>query len=316
MSTYQTLSRFNLRLGATIIASALLLVACGERPPEKKATQVAAKVNGNEISVHQINFVTQRMPGVQPSQAEAIKRQVLASLVDQELAVQQALEAKLERTPEVMQAIENARREILARAYLDQVAGSRAAPAAEEIRKYYADNPALFAQRKIYQLEEVSFANSPAAIARVKELIAGGSKLAEIVAALKADGVQLGNEVVIKPAEQIPLEILPRIASAQDGRPLLIESTGRAVLLSVISSKAEPVDESKATGAIASFLVNSQKSEAARQALQQLRAKATIEYVGEFANSQPPAASEAAAPSKAVEGKTDAVITKGVAGLK
>lgn len=316
MSTYQTFPRLDRKLAATVIASAFLLVACGERPPEKKATQVAAKVNGNEISVHQINFVTQRMPGVQAAQAESVKRQVLEGLVDQELAVQQALEAKLERTPDVMQAIENARREILARAYLDQAGGAMTQPGVDEVRKYYADNPALFAERRIYQLEEVSFANSPAAIARVKELMAKGGKAADIVAALQADGVELGRAVVVKPAEQIPLEVLPRVAAAQDGRPLLIESTGRAVLLSVLSSKSEPVDESKATVAIASFLANSRKSESVRQALQQLRSKATIEYVGEFAGSQPPAPADAAVPAKAAEANKDAAITKGVAGLK
>ena len=85
---------------ATLVVSALALSACGERPPEKKvATQVAAKVNAGEISVHQINYVLQRTPAIPQAQIETAKRKVLESLIDQELAVQQALEAKLERSP-------------------------------------------------------------------------------------------------------------------------------------------------------------------------------------------------------------------------
>ena len=106
---------------SAIVLSTLVLGACGDRPPEKKAaSQVAAKVNDGEISVHQINFVLQRTPNIPAAKAEAAKRQVLESLIDQELAVQQAMEAKLERTPNVMQAIESARREILARAFIEQ----------------------------------------------------------------------------------------------------------------------------------------------------------------------------------------------------
>ena len=113
----------------SLVVAALAVSACGERPPEKKAaTQVVAKVNSGEISVHQINFVLQRTPSIPQAQAAAAKRQILESLIDQELAVQQAQENKLERTPEVMQAIENARREILSRAYIEQAAAVKTKP--------------------------------------------------------------------------------------------------------------------------------------------------------------------------------------------
>ena len=43
----------------------------------------------------------------------AARREVLDRLVDQELAVEKAIEKKLDRSPEVLLALENARREIL-----------------------------------------------------------------------------------------------------------------------------------------------------------------------------------------------------------
>lgn len=316
MKTHQALRSFSLKAGVAILSSAMLLAACGERPPEKKATQVAAKVNGGEISVHQINFLLQRIANVQPAQAEAAKRQVLETLVDQELAVQQAVENKLDRTPEVMQALENARREILARAYIDQASGAKTKPSADEVKKYYAENPALFAERKIYRLEEVAFANNPEAVANVKDMLAKGKSVAEIVTALKAAGVEVGGNVAVKAAEQIPLEVLPRLAAAKDGQPQLVENAGRAAIITVLGSKSDPVDQIKAQPAIENFIANRQKTESVRQVVKQLREKAKIEYVGEFANTQPPAPVENAVPAKGAEAGKDTAMAKGVAGLK
>lgn len=293
---------------AILVLSSLVMTACGERPPEKKAaTQVAAKVNGGEVSVHQINFVLQRMPNIPQAQIEAAKHQVLENLVDQELAVQQALEAKLERTPEVMQALETARREVLARAYLEQAANAKAKPGTEDIKRYYAEHPELFANRKIYRLEEVIFASTPENLASVKDQLAKGRTTAEIVTSLKAAGVELGGGVSVKSAEQLSLDLVPKLAAAKEGQSQVIENGPRAAIVTVLGAKSEPIDEAKATPVIESFLNNKQKAELAREAIKQLREKGKIEYVGEFAVTQP--ADKAA-------GSKDAAISKGVTGLK
>lgn len=296
----------------SLVLSTLVLTACGERPPEKKAaTQVVAKVNGGEISVHQINFVLQRTPNVSAAQAEAAKRQVLEGLIDQELAVQQALESKLERTPNVMQAVETARREILTRAYIEQVVSKVDKPAADDIRKFYGEHPELFANRKIYRLEEIVFATTPESLASVKEQLGRGKPASEVVTSLKARGVEVGGGVAVKPAEQLALELLPQLAQSKDGQPHLIESQGRAAIVTVLGSKAEPLDEAKAQPFIENYLANKQKAELARDAVKQLRDKAKIEYVGEFAAAKP-----AAEGQKAAATSTDAALNKGIAGLK
>ncbi|KXB30551.1 hypothetical protein AT959_14590 [Dechloromonas denitrificans] len=299
---------------ASLVISAFVLSACGERPPEKKtATQVVAKVNGGEISVHQVNYVLQRTPNIPPAQADAAKRQVLEGLIDQELAVQQAMEAKLERTPTVMQAIENARREILARAYLEQSVGKLGKASTSEVGKFYAEHPELFANRKIYRLEEVLFAATPDNVAVVRELLGKGKSVAEIVTGLKAKGVEVVGGVTVKPAEQLALEILPKLAQAKEGLPHLIETPGRAAIITVLASKSEPLDEAKAQPFIENYLSNKQKVDLARDSMKQLRDKAKIEYVGEFSGT--PAAT-AAAPEKAAATGGDAVINKGIGGLK
>ena len=106
---------------ASAVIASLVLAGCGDKK-DKPASQVAAKVNKGEISVHQINYVLQRQPGLKQEQAEEASKTALEKLIDQELAVQRATEMKLDRDPRVVQAIEAARRDILARFYLEKVA--------------------------------------------------------------------------------------------------------------------------------------------------------------------------------------------------
>ncbi len=297
----------------TLLVSALAITACGDGSSTKKAaTQVAAKVNGGEVSVHQINFILQRTPSIPADQVEGARRQVLEGLIDQELAVQQAVEMKLDRTPNVMQMLEASRREVLARAYLEQVGGGGVKPSASEIRTYYNDHPDLFAKRKVYRLEEINFAGTPELVGRVREQLARGKTSAEVLAALRADGVVVSGGVAVKAAEQISLDALPRLAAAKEGQPQLFEDAGKAAIVTVLATKSEPMEESRALSYIESYLSNKQKSERATEAMKQLRAKAKVEYAGDFAGSKPVVAvAEKTAPTA-----SEAAINKGVAGLK
>src|SRR5204862_383963 len=100
----------------------LALGACGKGDGKKPATQVAAKVNSEEISVHQVNRVIERLARADPGRATP--GQVLERIIDEELLVQKAREAKLDRDPRVVQAIQDSQRHILVQAYVDKAIGA------------------------------------------------------------------------------------------------------------------------------------------------------------------------------------------------
>jgi EpsD family peptidyl-prolyl cis-trans isomerase len=108
------------------------LAGCGDKKESKGATQTAVKVNKEEITVHQINFMLQQQRGLKPEQAEAASKQILERLIDQELALQKATELKLDRDPRVMQQLEAAKREIVSRAYLEKAGEAASKPTADE----------------------------------------------------------------------------------------------------------------------------------------------------------------------------------------
>jgi len=68
-------------------------------------------------------------------------------------------------------------------------------------------------------------------------------------------------------------------------------------VLQVVSSKVEPVEESKASAYIQDFLVNERKKQVVEKEIKALKAEAKIEYVGESeaktATAEPPEKSAA-----------------------
>lgn len=313
-------------LSALALSLTLGLAACGGKDEKKPASQVAAKVNAEEISVHQINFVLGRSGAgaVSPEQAPKVRREILDKLVDQQLAVEQALEKKLDRSPDVVMAIDAARREILARAYVEQLAGAVAKPTPEEAKKYYAEHPQLFAERRIYSIQEIVLPGSAGVAAQLNEMIAAGKPMTEIATWLKNKDIKFAAGSATRPAEQIPLDLLPRVHLLKDGQGLVIETAQNVTVMRVMASQSAPVAEATALPRIQQFLGNQRAGEAAAREFKQLKEKAKITYQGEFVTAESDAAKPAAASAPvapvaatAAEQKPASIsIEKGVAGLK
>jgi len=137
------------------LALAALVAGCGDKKKDKVASQTAAKVNKEEITVLQINQVLAQQRATAPEQAASAGGQALERLIDQEVTLQKATDQKLDRDPRVMLQIEAARREIISRAYLEKIGEGAPKPAPAEVKAYFDKNPALFANRRIYNLQEV-----------------------------------------------------------------------------------------------------------------------------------------------------------------
>ena len=288
-----------------------LAAGCGKKDEAKKtATQVAAKVNADEITVHQVNAALARLPNVAPEAAPRAKRSILDRLVDQQLAVQQAISKKLDRSPQVVQALEAARAEILARAYSESISQKVPKPTPEEVKKYYAEHPELFAQRKVFNVEEIGFVAKDDVAAGVRAMVAKARSMREIGEWLNAQGVKFSANQGVRTAEQIPLEVLPRLQQVKDGEIQIIETGENRQVIRVAASRSAPVDEATASPRIQQFLFNRQFAEAMAKEMKLLKDGAKISYEGEFAGdlaaAEAKAKAEADAKKAAAESKAKA----------
>jgi EpsD family peptidyl-prolyl cis-trans isomerase len=302
---------FPLLAAAVAFATLVPLAGCSsEKADGKPATQVAAKVNGAEISVNQINALLATVSGLTSENAPRARKEVLDRLVDQQIAVEQAIAKKLDSNPEVLLNIEAARREILARAYLEQIAAAQPKASDDDVKRYYDENPDLFARRRLYNIEELAIAKTGASLDELKTLIASGKPMEEIANWLKDKNIPTRGNVGARAAEQLPLEFLPRLAQMTDGQTALFEGQHQAFVMRVIASQSAPVDEATVKPRIQQFLQNQRNSKAVADEMKKLKAAAKIELVGDFAKMLEPSV-----PASAAKPPANA-IGKGATGLK
>ncbi|MGE4051190.1 MAG: EpsD family peptidyl-prolyl cis-trans isomerase [Piscinibacter sp.] len=277
------------------MAAVLLLAACGGGggAERKSASQVAATVNDAELTVHQVQAVLERQPRLAAGDGGGAAR-VLEGLIDQELAAQAARTASLDKDPRVVQRIEAARREILAQSWQESVAAKARGVSSDEIDRYYDDHPELFAQRRIYVLQETAVEGDAAAMSALAAKAGETKSAQELSVLLHRSGLAGQTRTLAQAAEDLPLGLLGRLAPLEVGRSVALTQGGSARVYTVLQAIQAPVSRRQAQGAITAYIGNQRKSQAVGDSIKKLRADARIAYPGNLAASAPAAGASAA----------------------
>ena len=265
---------------AILASTSVALFGCGQN--ERPSTQVVAKVNGEEISVHQINGVLARTAGINQDNLPSAKQEILERLIEQQVAINEAVSKKLDRSPEVVSAIENAKRDIIARALMDQIASSQSQPTVAEAKEYFAEHPELFSQRRVFSLQEIVLRKSRNDIGPITAKVSTAKTIDEVAAWLKEKNIEFTANSGTRAAEQIPLEVLPALHKFKDGQMGIVEGKEAFHVFRVAGSKTAPVDEADAMPKIKTYLYNLRGADAIKREKASLRQKAQVEYLGEF----------------------------------
>ncbi|MCD6681933.1 MAG: EpsD family peptidyl-prolyl cis-trans isomerase [Burkholderiaceae bacterium] len=316
-SVYRSTSRGPVASLAAAALVAFALTSCGSNG--RTATQVAAQVNGEEISVHQINFVLQRTPGLTADRAAEAKHAILERLIEQEVLVQAADASRLDRDPEVLQRLEASKREILARAHLERIAAAVPKPDEKEIAEFFAAQPQLFTKRRVYKFDEVGLATRPANWSELEKQLQLAKTLEEAATVLRQHRIDPAIATnVTRPSEQLPLALLAKFEQLTPGDVVLYPLNSGVVIAQVRAVRTEPVDQKRAGPIIEQFLLNKKRSDAVQAETKRLRDSAQIKYLGEFDVGDPSRAPmHAARPEPSAPGAdTESEIDKGVKSLK
>jgi EpsD family peptidyl-prolyl cis-trans isomerase len=222
-------------------------------------------VNGVEISLARGTSAS----GVQ---------QALDKLIDRELLAQRALAAGLERDPQVVESLDSARRQVLAQAYLERLARAARTPSRDETRAFYAQNPELFAERRIYRTRSLEVSAAPELLDAVRAEAARAASLDEVAGWLKARGARFSAVTEAQAAEDVLLAFLPALARMRAGEIALLGSSVVQLLRADDAALAEP----EAAPRIEEFLAGRRRLEIAAAEIQRLRSSASIHYAAQF----------------------------------
>lgn len=318
----------------SVLLMTVTLVACGDKSGESKKsdTQVVAKVNGDEISIHQVNLQLGRVGKVDEAQSKAISQQIVAKLVDQQLLKQKALQEKLDRDPRVLQILEASKSEILAQAYLEKVSTKAKKPTTAEIDAFYTEHPELFEKRRLFKLQELVVQASPDKFAEIEAGVKDIKNINEVANWLKEHQFQFTANSNVRAAEQLPSNLLKVLQPLSDGELLMVKTDRALNVVHLAASQSQPIARDKATPVIEQYFLNLNKTNLIKDEVKALKDQAKIEYVGAFADmsklaSQPSAkvteqASKGVLPSataepatKTGETKASSAIDKGLSGL-
>jgi peptidyl-prolyl cis-trans isomerase C len=272
-----------LRCALAFFGIAAALAGCGRGPVSEKDSQVVATVNDREITISQLKqAMYSSATGTAPSNPTASK-QALDSLVNEELLVQKAIANKLDRDPAVVRAIENARRQILVRAYAERYVFPKGDVTAADKEQYYRDNPQLFEHRKIYLLDAFSLLDDhlTPALQGALEQTHSADQIRDL---LNRQRVKYTVQKSSRATEDLPPDMLQQFAKATVGDVLTAtQPDGKALLLSVGGIVDGPLAFDQASSRIAQYLAARRDRAALDEQVKEAKAVAKITYPSDVA---------------------------------
>ncbi|HRK77459.1 MAG TPA: EpsD family peptidyl-prolyl cis-trans isomerase [Thiobacillus sp.] len=263
--------------------AALSLAAC-EQPATTTRDSIAATVGSDVISEVELGRAVARLGEMNAAEAAQSRGRVLEALIDQHLVSHAAKKAKLDQAPEVALAMQQAQRQVLVEAYMERLFKDMAQPADTDIQDYYAKHPELFAQRKVYRIQELELQLVPARVAEVEAQLKQSRTLAEFADWLRAQGIAGKTGVAVKPAEQIAAPMLAQLSNMKDGQVVVVPmGENRVSVLQLQGSQAQPVTLEQARAAIERVVLGEKRKTLLEAEIGKLRASEKVAYASGFA---------------------------------
>ena len=271
------------------LGAALVLAGCAKEPEG----QVAAVVNGEEITLQEINAEIGQGNIPEGIDKKIVQQAALERILERRLLAQSARDEDLDQTPEYF-----IRRRQLDDALLVQLLGKRAertfqVPDQEGIDKFMSENPTMFAGRKIFAIDRIQFP-LPGDLKQLEALEEDHSMDA-VAAKLNTLDIKFQRGPAQMDSAQLGQSRLDQIKALPDGEPFVIQEKG-LVTVGVITGERAVSNEGVDMGPMAiQAMRNKALADMLQERLKQAKATGEIKYQPGF---EPSAKDDAKAASE------------------
>lgn len=254
-----------------------LLGAC-----HKEATgQVAAVVNGDEITLQELNAELRGVPVREGADRKLLQQTALQRIIDRRLLAQQGRKDGLDKTPEFLIRKRQLEDTLLIQLMETAAARGTDVPSEKAIDDYVQANPALFADRTIYTLDRIQFA-MPSDPAPLKALNDAHSMDA-VAAKLKELRIQFARAPSRMDSAQVGQELMTRIKSLPPGEPFIVPENGQMTVAVITGENKQPVSPDQAKPIAVQAIRNKSVMDALQLRLKTAQTEAKIQYQPGFA---------------------------------
>lgn len=257
-----------------LILSLLAVSGCDRIVGKADDSPILARANGAAITQREVDLALQR-GGLQKDAG----KQMLESLIDQQILASAAQDDKLDQNPGVRDALEAARKQVLAQAYLEKRMAGQGKATDQQVEDYFKQHASIFGQRRVYAFHSLTVVNAkPGLEQELRSEIDAGKGMNEVAASLGAAGYRFSSASGTAGAEQLPAYLPDLLSKAEPGQTVVAGSGNTLTVMNVLDAKPRPLSLDEAKPVIRRYLEGSARAQLAKQLLQDMRRTAKIEY--------------------------------------
>lgn len=255
-----------------------LVIALAATACQKKASgQTVAVVNQEEITAAELNDAVASDPSLAGSTAtKEARAAALQKLIDRKLLVQQARKDGLDKSPEFVNQQRRTNDEILINMLLSKRLNTSQLPSADEISRFQASRPEIFAKREIWTLQQIQYPLSKDAA--LNAALSKAQTLEQVAQLLTSKGVKFTRESRKVDTAVFPHAIYSQLTPLKDGEPFIAPGPDKAVASVITAREAAPITGDQARTVAVNAMRRDQVETIVKDRVKNLRGSAKIEY--------------------------------------
>jgi peptidyl-prolyl cis-trans isomerase C len=294
-----------MRMKALGLAAVVLLAGCGggekDGEPLQKG-QTVATVNGKDITIHELNAELMGVALPAGEQRKQVEQAALQGLVSRTILADIARERGIDKSPAYMMQRRRANEALLVQMLQGEIASKISPPTREEANAFIQQNPDLFANRKVYLLDQIQF-QAPGDIARLREF-APLQTMEQVERKLIEDRIEYRRGAARMDSVGMDPAMVRQIERLPEGEVFIVPNRGVIFASRITGAEVVPFAGEPAINYAMNLIQRRKVAEATQKELKAKieAARASVKYQSGFAPPEQPKAAGAnpkAAPAPA-----------------